>query len=187
MPDPVLAEAERDVHELEQYVAIQHTRANDLRTAGRDDEERKAREGLLLLADALEIARQRLRASATRAASNLNSAAVPMRLWKMLALGIVLLSASPAAAQDQPQTTLVPCDAFKKNPDGSWSPVRQVVIAGPTGHVTVSPARSFWPAVAYMGIDLGSRLEQQCKRHGAARARGAPYLAAWPSGTDAPM
>jgi hypothetical protein len=62
MPDPVLAEAERDVHELEQYVAVQHTRANDLRTAGRDDEERKAREGLLLLADALEIAQRRLRA-----------------------------------------------------------------------------------------------------------------------------
>jgi hypothetical protein len=37
-------------------------RANDLRTAGRDDEERKAREGLLLLADALEIAQRRLRA-----------------------------------------------------------------------------------------------------------------------------
>jgi hypothetical protein len=60
--DPVLAEAERDVHELEQHVAVQLTRANDLRTAGRDDEARKAREGLLLLADALEIAQRRLRA-----------------------------------------------------------------------------------------------------------------------------
>ena len=62
MSDPVLAEAERDVHELEQHVAVQLTRANDLRTAGRDDEARKAREGLLLLADALEIAQRRLRA-----------------------------------------------------------------------------------------------------------------------------
>jgi hypothetical protein len=62
MPDHVLAEAERDVRELEQHVADQHTRASDLRTAGSDDEERKAREGLLLLADALEIARRRLRA-----------------------------------------------------------------------------------------------------------------------------
>ena len=60
--DPVLAEAERDVRELEQHVAVQLTRANDLRTAGRDDEARKAREGLLLLADALEIAQRRLRA-----------------------------------------------------------------------------------------------------------------------------
>ena len=86
-----------------------------------------------------------------------------MPLFKMLALGIVLLSALSAAAEVLPQTTLVPCDAFKKNPDGSWSPVRQVVIAGPNGHVTVNPARSFWPGVAYMDIDLGSRLEQQCK------------------------
>src|SRR2546430_1854111 len=69
--------------------------------------------------------------------SNLNSAA-PMPLMKMLALGIVLLPALPAAAQSQPQTTLVPCDAFQKNPDGSWSPLRQVVIAGPNGPVTVS-------------------------------------------------
>src|ERR1700694_1021344 len=75
MPDPVLAEAERDVHELEQYVAVQHTRANDLRNAGRDDEERKAREGLLLLADALAIARQRLRAWPAQRAQHRTSTA----------------------------------------------------------------------------------------------------------------
>jgi hypothetical protein len=108
-----------------------------------------------------------------------------MPLFEMLALGIVLLSALPAAGEVLPQTTLVPSDAFKKNPDGSWSPVRQVMIAEPNGLVTVSPARSFWPGVADMGIDLGSRLQQQCKRHGA--ARGAPYLAAWPSGVLAPI
>ena len=60
--DPVLAEAERDVRELEQYVAEQHSRVNDLLATGRDDDETKAREGLFLLADALEIARRRLRA-----------------------------------------------------------------------------------------------------------------------------
>jgi hypothetical protein len=60
--DPVLAEAERDVRELEQYVADQHIRVNDLLATGRDDDETKAREGLFLLADALEIARRRLRA-----------------------------------------------------------------------------------------------------------------------------
>jgi hypothetical protein len=60
--DPVLADAERDVRELEQYVADRRVRVNDLRATGRDDEETKAREGLFLLADALEIARRRLRA-----------------------------------------------------------------------------------------------------------------------------
>ena len=86
-----------------------------------------------------------------------------MPLLKILVLGIVLLWALPAAAQVQPQTTLVPCDAFQKNPDGSWSSVRQVVIAGPNGPVTVNPGTSYWVGVAFMGIDLASRLEQQCK------------------------
>ena len=66
MPDPkddsALAEAERDVRELEQYLADQHIRVNDLCAAGHEDAELKAREGLFLLADALEIARRRLRA-----------------------------------------------------------------------------------------------------------------------------
>jgi hypothetical protein len=56
----VLAEAEQDVRELEQHVADQHIRVNNLHAAGRDDDEMKAREGLFPLTDALEIARRRL-------------------------------------------------------------------------------------------------------------------------------
>src|SRR3981081_3349315 len=59
--DLVLAEAERDVRELEQYLADQRIRVLDLHASGRVDDEMKAREGLLLLADALVIARRRLR------------------------------------------------------------------------------------------------------------------------------
>ena len=66
--DLVLAEAERDVRELEQYLADQYNRVFDLHAAGRDDDEMKAREGLLLLADALVIARRRLRAEQEAAA-----------------------------------------------------------------------------------------------------------------------
>ena len=57
--DSPLAEAERDVRELEQHVADQLIRVNDLCAAGHEDDELKAREGLFLLADALEIARRR--------------------------------------------------------------------------------------------------------------------------------
>ena len=60
--DLVLAEAERDVRELEQYLADQYNRVFDLHAAGRDDDEMKARERLFLLTDALEIARRRLQA-----------------------------------------------------------------------------------------------------------------------------
>src|ERR1700730_12199685 len=66
--DLVLAEAERDVRELEQYLADQRIRVFDLHAEGRDDDEIKAREGLLLLADALVIARRRLRAEREAAA-----------------------------------------------------------------------------------------------------------------------
>jgi 16S rRNA U516 pseudouridylate synthase RsuA-like enzyme len=58
--DVVLAEAEQDVRELEEYVANQHIRVSDLCAAGRTDDESKAREGLFLLTDALDIARRRL-------------------------------------------------------------------------------------------------------------------------------
>jgi len=60
--DLKLVEAEEDVRELEQHVANQQIRIKDLQVAGRNDEEMKAREGLFLLMDALEIARRRLRA-----------------------------------------------------------------------------------------------------------------------------
>ena len=60
-----LAEAERDVRELEQYVADQRARIAGLQAAGMGDEEAKAQEGLFLLSDALEIARRRLRAMRT--------------------------------------------------------------------------------------------------------------------------
>ena len=60
--DLVLTEAERDVRELKQHVADQHIRVKDLHAAGREDDEMKAREGLFLLTDALELARRRLQA-----------------------------------------------------------------------------------------------------------------------------
>ena len=57
-----LIEAEADVRELEQHVADQQIRIKHLQVAGRNDDEMKAREGLFLLGDALEIARRRLQA-----------------------------------------------------------------------------------------------------------------------------
>jgi hypothetical protein len=55
-----LVEAEEDVRELEQHVAVQQIRVKDLQASARNDDEMKAREGLFLLSDALEIARRRL-------------------------------------------------------------------------------------------------------------------------------
>ena len=59
--DAFLADAEQDVRDLEQHVADQHLRVEELHAAGRAEDEMKAREGLFLLTDALDIAKGRLR------------------------------------------------------------------------------------------------------------------------------
>jgi hypothetical protein len=58
--DLELVEAEEDVRELERHVADQQIRIKQLQAAGRNDDEMKAREGLFLLSDALDIAKRRL-------------------------------------------------------------------------------------------------------------------------------
>jgi hypothetical protein len=58
--DLELVEAEEDVLELERHVADQQIRIKQLQAAGRNDDEMKAREGLFLLSDALDIAKRRL-------------------------------------------------------------------------------------------------------------------------------
>jgi 5S rRNA maturation endonuclease (ribonuclease M5) len=60
--DLELVEAEEDVRELEQHVANQQIRIKGFQAAGDNEDEMKAREGLFLLTDALEIARRRLEA-----------------------------------------------------------------------------------------------------------------------------
>ena len=58
--DLELVEAEEDVRELERHVADQQIRIKQLQAVGRNDDEMKAREGLFLLSDALDIAKRRL-------------------------------------------------------------------------------------------------------------------------------
>ena len=60
--DLVLTEAETDVRELEQYVADKQIRIELFHSVGRIDDEMRAREGLFLLSDALQLARRRLEA-----------------------------------------------------------------------------------------------------------------------------
>jgi hypothetical protein len=59
--DVVLVEAEQDIRELERHIADQHILIKNIDASGSDDDQAKAREGLFLLEDALEIARRRLR------------------------------------------------------------------------------------------------------------------------------
>ena len=56
----------------------------------------------------------------------------------------------------------IPCDAFKKNPDGSWTTVKAVTITGSTGQIQIAPGQTFKKKVLFMGVDLVALLEANC-------------------------
>jgi hypothetical protein len=96
-----------------------------------------------------------------------------MHEYRYLAAVALLLVASQSTAEtvspDQgpaPLSASFPCDAFVKNPDGSWTPTRVVNIVMPNGGevLTVGPAASFHPGRTIRGLDVAAFLEQQCPR-----------------------
>jgi hypothetical protein len=94
-----------------------------------------------------------------------------MREYLYLTTIILSLAAFQAAAETAPPpqgpgplSATFPCDAFVKNPDGSWTPTRDVNIALPNSRdvITVGPAVSFHPGKSVRGLDLAALLVQQC-------------------------
>lgn len=56
----------------------------------------------------------------------------------------------------------IPCDAFQKNPDGSWTCIKPVTISGPTGQIQIGPGMTFNRGVQFMGVDLAELLDKYC-------------------------
>lgn len=72
---------------------------------------------------------------------------------------------APPAGGPAPLSAKFPCDAFVKNPDGSWTPTRDVNIAIPNEQtvVTVGPAASFRRGADMRGFDLAALIERECR------------------------
>ena len=78
-------------------------------------------------------------------------------LLQRVVLGLWVAIALPAAAQQPgPETSLLPCEAFKKNLDGDWVAKRDVMVPGPTGPMQIK---------AGTPVDdiLQDELEHRCK------------------------
>jgi hypothetical protein len=84
----------------------------------------------------------------------------------------VLLVASQSVAETAPApaegpgplSKRIPCDAFKKQDDGSWTPTRDVNVELPDGNVlTVGSAASFRSGNPIRGFDLAAVLERECR------------------------
>lgn len=56
----------------------------------------------------------------------------------------------------------LPCDAFKKNPDGSWSTIKPITIKSDMGEVKLSAGQTFRQGVLFMNLDLVALLNQHC-------------------------
>jgi hypothetical protein len=60
------------------------------------------------------------------------------------------------------QSNDIPCDAFVKNPDDTWSALRNVAIQGTGDSLTIRQGSVLRPGAAIKGLDLATMLDQQC-------------------------
>ncbi len=69
----------------------------------------------------------------------------------------LILTATPVAAQfalphpPPPSQTGIHCEDFRQKSNGSWTPIRKVILVGPQGPFAVEPEESF-------GIETGGNL-----------------------------
>lgn len=88
-------------------------------------------------------------------------------------LALVLMSslcapAREAAAQQKggagaPAADAMPCDAFKKGPDGAWTALRGVTITIGRSHVSVAANSNTLPhAINVNGVDLAQYIDDHC-------------------------
>lgn len=79
----------------------------------------------------------------------------------------LLVSANKTAAQGggapQRPANAVPCDAFRKNPDGSWTATRAVSVNVGSGTVSVGANTTFAPhAIRLNDVDFANFLDGRC-------------------------
>jgi hypothetical protein len=67
----------------------------------------------------------------------------------------VFLSMPPQTSGQQ----LIPCDAFMRNPNGTWLTTRQITING----VTMGAGALLRRGVSFNGYDLATLLEERCR------------------------
>ena len=75
-------------------------------------------------------------------------------------MGIVAgigIAATAAVAQT------LDCTAFKPQPNGRWSPTREVTITGPGGTATIGPEMRIAPNAIFAGLPVVELLEKQCR------------------------
>jgi hypothetical protein len=84
-----------------------------------------------------------------------------MRRYVVLAVAAIAIQVLGPLTAARAQEDEMPCDAFTKNPDGSWTVTRATFIAGPNFSVRVGGV--FRPGETYKGYDLAAHLAEACR------------------------
>jgi hypothetical protein len=74
------------------------------------------------------------------------------------ALGVVAMGWISSAAFALPD-----CHSFFYNPDGSWSPTHNIVMAGPTSQTLIGPTDRFRAGMPGMAGTIGASLNTNCR------------------------
>ena len=85
-----------------------------------------------------------------------------MRRRLAMAPVAVALSLAWLNAGAQAQSADIPCDAFVKNADDSWSAIHNAAIRGTGESLTIREGSVLRPGAAIKGLDLAAMLDQQC-------------------------
>src|SRR5882724_6121826 len=78
-----------------------------------------------------------------------------------MALG-AFLRALCLSTTAQAQSIVLPCEDFIKNPDGSWTPQRDVPVTGLGRKLTLRQGGALAPGAAILSVDFAALLDQQC-------------------------
>jgi hypothetical protein len=73
--------------------------------------------------------------------------------------GVTMSGKDKQSASAHVATSSVECAAFRKNPDGSWTSVRDTKV----GAVQMSSGGTFFPGVKLDGVDVGASLNAKCQ------------------------
>jgi len=53
-----------------------------------------------------------------------------------------------------------PDEFYRRNPDGSWTCIKQTLIKSPFGRILVHPEITFYPGEYFMGADVAALLDK---------------------------
>ena len=85
-------------------------------------------------------------------------------MWRRLAMTAVAIALGTGGLDrvTQAQGISLPCGDFIKNPDGSWTPVRDVRVDGVGRKLVLRAGGELRPGAAILSVDYAALLDQQC-------------------------